>query len=60
MMMDLGEMTERVLSQEQAADMVGFLRRVHRTILRNKVRSCEVRKSLNVNALLRFERSQLC
>jgi len=40
-------MTERILSQVQAAEMM-FLRRVHRVTLRDKVRSCEIRKALNV------------
>jgi len=51
-------MTERILSQERAVEM-GFLRRVHCVTLRDKVRSCEVRKALNVEPLLRIERSQL-
>ena len=51
-------MTERALSQVQAAEM-GFLRRVHGVTLRDKVRSCEIRKSLNVQPLTRIERSQL-
>jgi len=38
---------------------MGFLRRVHGVTLRDKVRSCEIRKALNVEPLLRTERSQL-
>jgi len=53
-------MTENVLSQVQTAGM-GFLRRVHGVPLRDKLRSCEIRKSPNVELhLLRIERSQLC
>ena len=37
-------MTEKILSQVQAAEM-GILRRVHCVTLRDKVRSCEPRKS---------------
>jgi len=51
-------MTERVLFQLQATEM-GFLRRVHDVTLRDKVRSCEIRKALNVVTLLWIERSQL-
>jgi len=50
-------MTERVLSHVQAAE-IGFLRRVHATF-RDKVRSCEFCKTLNMGPLLRMERSQL-
>jgi len=32
-----------------------FLRRVHGVTLRDKVRSCEIRKALNVEPLLRIE-----
>jgi len=63
-------MPERVPSQVQAAEM-GFWRKVHGVTLRNgydyslpmycdKVSSCEILKSLNVERLLvRIERSQL-
>jgi len=52
-------MTETVLSQVQAAEM-GFLQGV-RGVTRSgcKIRSCEFRKVLNVEPLLRMERSQL-
>jgi len=49
---------EGILSQVQAAEM-GFLRRVHGVTLRDKVRSCELLKALNIEPLLRLERSQL-
>jgi len=52
-------MTERVQSQAQAEEMK-FLRIVHGVPLRNKSRSYEMRKVLNVEPLLRTERSQLC
>ena len=52
-------MTERVLSQVQASEM-RFLRRIEGVTLFNKVRSSEIRKSLNIKPLLlRIERSQL-
>jgi len=52
-------MTERVLYQAQAAEM-GFLRKVHGFTLHDKVRSCKIRKALNVEPLfLQSERSQL-
>ena len=51
-------MTERMLFQVQAAEM-GFLRRVYDVTLRNKVRSCEIRKALKIESLLRIERSQI-
>jgi len=35
------------------------LRRVHGVTLRDKVRSCDIRRALNVELLLRIERSQL-
>ena len=41
------------------AEMI-CLRRVHDVTLRDKVRSCEISRALNVEALLRIERSQLC
>jgi len=50
-------MTEKVISQVLTAEM-GFLRRVHGVTLRDKVRSCEIRRALNVELLLRIERSQ--
>ena len=52
-------MTERMLSQVQASEM-RFLRRIEGITLFNKVRSSEIRKSLNIELLLlRIERSQL-
>jgi len=51
-------MTKRTSSQVQAAEME-FLRRVHGVTLRDKVRSCEIRKTLNVEPFLPVERSQL-
>ena len=52
-------MTESVRSQLQASEMK-FLRRIEGVILFNKVRSSEIRKSLNIEPLfLRIERSQL-
>ena len=52
-------MTERTLFQVQAAEM-GFLRRVHGVTLRDKVRSCEIRRAVNVELLLlRIKISQL-
>jgi len=52
-------MTETVLSQAQTAEM-GFLRNVHGVTLRDKVPSCEIRKTLNVKPLLFWvERSQV-
>ena len=52
-------MTGRVRSQVQASEM-RFLRRIEGVTLFNKVRSSEVRKSLNIEPLiLRSERSQL-
>ena len=51
-------MTERMLSQVQAAEMV-FLRRVHGVTLRGKVRSCEIRKAPNTEPHPRIESSQL-
>ena len=50
-------MTERVRSQVQASEM-RVLRRIEGVTLFNKVRSSEVRKSLEP-LLLRIERSQL-
>ena len=52
-------MTERVRSQVQASE-TRFLRRIEGVTLFNKVRSSEIRKSLNIEPLLlRIERSQL-
>ena len=52
-------MTERMRSQVQASEM-RFLRRIEGVTLFNKVRSSEIRKSLNIEPLLlRLERSQL-
>ena len=52
-------MTERMRSQVQAFEM-RFLRRIEGVTLFNKVRSSEIRKSLNIKPLLlRIERSQL-
>ena len=52
-------MTEKVRSQVQASEM-RFLRRIEGVTLLDKVRSSEIRKSLNVDPLLlRIERSQL-
>jgi len=52
-------MTEGVQSQVQAAEM-GFLPKHDGVTLRDKVRSCEISKALNVEPLLfRKERSQL-
>ena len=51
-------MTERMRSQVQASEM-RFLRRIEGVTLLNKVRSSEIRKSLNIEPLLlRIERSQ--
>jgi len=51
-------MTEMISSQWQAAEM-GFLGRVHGVTLRDKVRSCEIRRALNVEPLLRIERAKI-
>ena len=52
-------MTERMRSQVKAFEM-RFLRRIEGVTLFNKVRSYEIRKSLNVEPLLlRIGRSQL-
>ena len=52
-------MTERMRSQVQASKM-SFLRRIEGVTLFNKVRSSEIRKSLNIEPLLlRIERFQL-
>ena len=51
-------MTERVRSQVQASE-IRFLRRIEGVTLFNKVRSSEIRKSLNIEPLLlRIERPQ--
>ena len=44
-------MTDRILSQGKAAEM-GYLRNVHDATLRDKTRSCEIRKALNIESLL--------
>ena len=51
-------MTETMLSQVKVAEMT-FLRRVHGVALRDEMRSCEICKTLNVERLLRIERSKL-
>ena len=52
-------MTERMRSQVQASEM-RFLRRIEGVTLFNKVRSSEIRKSLNIEPLLlQIEKSQL-
>jgi len=51
-------MTEIVLCELQAAEIV-FLRRVHGVVFRDKVRSCETRKAVNVEPYPRIEISQL-
>ena len=52
-------MTERVRLQVQASEM-RFSQRIEGVMLFNKVRSSEIRKSLNIEPLLfRIERSQL-
>ena len=52
-------MTERMRSQVPASEM-RFLRRIEEVTLFNKVRSSEIRNSLNIEPLLlRIERSQL-
>ena len=51
-------MTKRVRSQVQASE-IRFLRKIEGVTLFNKVRSSEIRKSLNIEPLLlRIERSQ--
>ena len=37
---------------------MGFLRRVHSLTLRDKVYNCQIRKAVNVEPLLRIERSR--
>ena len=52
-------MTERVQSQVQASKM-RFLQKIEVVMLFNKMRSSEIRKSLNIEQLLfQIERSQL-
>ena len=52
-------MNEKVKSRVQAADME-FLRRISGLTLLDKVKSADIRESLNIEALiLRLERSQL-
>ena len=52
-------MTERMRSQVQASEM-RFLRKIEGVTLFNKVRSSEIRKSLNIEPLLlRIERPHL-
>ena len=52
-------MTERMRSQVQASE-IRFLRRIEGVTLFHKVRSSEIRKSLNIEPLLlQIERSQL-
>ena len=52
-------MTKRVRTQVQASEM-RFLQKIERVTLFNKLRSSEIRKSLNIEPLLlRIERSQL-
>jgi len=52
-------MTERIRSQVQASEM-RFLQRIEEVPLFNKVRSSEIRKSLNIEPLLlQIESSQL-
>ena len=52
-------MNEKVRSQVQTAEM-GFLRTISRLTLWNKVKSADIRDSLNIESLLlRLERSQL-
>ena len=54
-----GVIPDRVRSQVQASAM-RFLRRIEGVTLFNKVRSSEIRKSVNIEPLvLRIERSQL-
>jgi len=52
--------TEIILSQGRQAAEMGFLRRAHDVTLRDKVRSCEIRRALNLEPLLlRIERAQI-
>jgi len=50
-------MTEGIPSEVQAAEE--YLRRVKGVTVRDKVRSCDIRKTLNVEPFLWIERSQL-
>jgi len=38
---------------------MGFLRKVHEVVLPDKISNCEIRRTLNIEALLQIERSQL-
>ena len=59
MVMSVVVMTKRVRSQVQASES-SFLRRIEGVTVFNKVRSFEIRKSINIEPLLlRFERFQL-
>ena len=52
-------MNEKVRSRDQAAEM-GFLRRISCLTLWDKVKSADIRESLNIEALLlRLQRSQV-
>ena len=52
-------MNEKVRSRVQAAEM-GFLRKIVGLTLLDKVKSADIRESLNIKSLLlRLERSQL-
>jgi len=51
-------MTEGIPSEVQAAEKE-YLRRVKGVTLCDKVRSCDIHKTLNVEQFLRIERSQL-
>jgi len=54
------KLAERVLCQVEAAEL-GFLRRVRSVTLHDKVLcSCEICETLNIDPLLRIERSQTC
>ena len=48
-----------VMAEELQAAEMGFLRRGHVVTLGEKVRGCEIHKTLNIEPLLRIERSQL-
>ena len=53
-------MTERVWPQVQGKAEMEFLRKVHETMIRDKVRNCEIRKLLNFEPLLfQTDRSQI-
>jgi len=51
--------TEIILSQGRQAAEMGFLRKAHDVTLRDKVRSCKIRRALNVEPLLRIGRAQI-